>query len=222
MFSSVSIKNTLLQNAFSGKTKIADVMQEDNHDAEKLKPLPVVSFEEVKRKKKWIKHPRNAGRIGLPLTIRYKGTVDLNALYKMMSIWLKSRRFELYERVYKFRAPEMRYIWEAERKKTHFFLEKVNITTIVNGEHNIEVIEKGKKKKMFRGRVYMTFDGSLETPYKSITGELPWNTRQQRGLLDKLRRFILRSDELFAEDDLYLILIAFMNDVKKQIGMEVI
>ena len=132
---------------------------------------------------------------------------------------MKERRFEVHETTYKYRTPELQLTWEAERKKTHFFLEKIHIHIVAVGDHQVEVTQNNKKKMMVRGRLIITFDGELVAPYESTTGHMPWNKKNERRLLDKFFRYIFKQDHIFAEDDLYYIIVGFQKEVKKQLGM---
>ena len=37
--------------------------------------------------------------------IKYKGMYDLDGLYHFMTNWLRQKRFEIHESIYKYRAP---------------------------------------------------------------------------------------------------------------------
>ena len=212
MFALSGIVTPLL---FSSSKEHTHSSYEDNQ----MKALPVEKFKQNLSKIK--SHPGAKGKFGLPLTLQYRGLIDLQRLYKFMVLWMKERSFEFYEKTHRFRSPEFSSIWEAERKKNAFILEKIHIELQAVGDHKVEVTEKGKKKLMFKGRLVIKFDGEIAAPYESITGELPWNRKRQRWLLDKFMRFINRQDILFAEDDLYYMIVTFAKDVKEQLGMEV-
>lgn len=114
-------------------------------------------------------------RIGwFPHRIKYKGIFDLDGLYKTMALWFKEKRFELHERLFKSKPPEMEVRWEAERKRTSYVRELVFVHVHMWGDYDVEVIKNGQKKKMANVRMIITITGDVEAPYSDIFGRPRW------------------------------------------------
>ncbi|MBI2144374.1 hypothetical protein HYU17_04475 [Candidatus Woesearchaeota archaeon] len=124
--------------------------------------------------------------------IKYKGMFDLDGFYKTMALWFKERRFELHEKLYKSKPPELRIEWEAERKRTSFVKELVFVYVHMWGDYNVEVIQNGRKKKMANVRMIVTVDGDIEAPYADIFGQKRWTaTNIERRILRVFQRWII-------------------------------
>ena len=130
-----------------------------------------------------------------PHRIKYRGMFDLDKLYKAMALWFKERRFELHERLYKSKPPELEVRWEAERKRTNFARELIFVHMHMWGDYNIEVIVNGKKKKMAKVRMVITINGDIETPYPDIFGEPRWTaTNLERRLLKIFQGWVIKRE----------------------------
>ena len=127
-----------------------------------------------------------------PHRIKYRGMFDLDGFYKTMALWFKERRFELHERLYKAKPPELRVEWYAERKRTSWVKEIVEVAVHMWGEYDIEAIVNGKKKKMAKVRMIITINGDIESPYADIFGEPRWTaTNLERRLSQVFRNWVM-------------------------------
>lgn len=92
------------------------------------------------------------------MTIKYRGTFDFDALFKMLHDWFKHRKYDLYEGKYKHKidtkGAEQEIGWMAERKITHYFKYKFNIDFKFWELKDIDV--EGKKMQYGRVRIYIT------------------------------------------------------------------
>ncbi|MBI2143512.1 hypothetical protein HYU20_04205 [Candidatus Woesearchaeota archaeon] len=139
--------------------------------------------------------PYSTGMGWYPHRIKYRGMFDLDKLYKVMALWFKERRFELHERLYKSKPPELEVRLEAERKRTNFARELIFVHMHMWGDYNIEVIVNGKKKKMAKVRMVITIRGDIEAPYADIFGEPRWTaTNLERRLLNIFKGWIMRRE----------------------------
>jgi hypothetical protein len=137
--------------------------------------------------------------------IKYKGMFDLDGFYRTMALWFKDRRFELHETLYKGKPPELEIRWRAERKRTSFVKEFVNVRLHMLGEYDVDAIVKGKKKKMAKGRLTVAIYADVEAPYEDIFGEKQWTaTNIERRLLRLFQGWIFKKElEGLYQDQIY-------------------
>lgn len=148
-------------------------------------PLPVIDptkkVYEYKTRMGWLPH-----------RIKYKGLFDLEGLYRVMALWFKERRFELHERLYKSKPPELELRWEAERRRTSWVKEIVTVYVHMWGEYDIEVPVNGKKKRMAKVRMIITINGDIESPYADIFGKQRWTANNlERRLSAVFRNWVM-------------------------------
>ncbi|MBI2575462.1 hypothetical protein HYV82_06280, partial [Candidatus Woesearchaeota archaeon] len=117
--------------------------------------------------------------------IKFKGVFDLQRLYKMMVMWLKKRKYEFHETLYRFKPPELILNWRAERKTTPFVKDVITVNIDVRGFEDVETIVGGVKRKLTKGRLTLNLNFGLETGYADITGQKRWNS----GIERRLRKF---------------------------------
>ncbi len=131
----------------------------------------------------------------LPHRIKYRGLMDLDRLYRVMALWFKERRYELHERLYKSKPPELEMTWEAERKRTSWVREVVSVNVHMWGEYDIEAIVKGKKKKMANVRAIITITCDIEAPYADIFGKPRWTASNiERRLSYFFRNWVMQRE----------------------------
>ena len=159
-----------------------------------------------------------SNRVGLyPHRIKYRGIFDLDALYKTMALWFKEKRFELHERLFKSKPPEMEVRWEAERKRTSYIKELVFVHVHMWGDYDVEVIKNGQKKKMANVRMIITITGDIETAYADIFGKPRWNASNVERRLHALMFNWVMQRELGALywDQLYYEVYSLNNRIKE-------
>ncbi len=161
--------------------------------------------------------PYSTSNEGYPFRIKYRGMFDLDKLYRTMGIWFKERRFELHERLYKSKPPELEVRWEAERRRTNYVREVITVHMHMWGEYNIDVIVGGKKKKMANVRMVITLNCNAEAPYADIFGEPRWTqTNIERRLLRVFQGWVMSREMAgLYWDRLYYELIDLTNLVKE-------
>ena len=99
-----------------------------------------------------IHHPRappyrpNFGGL-IPATIKFKGLYDLDGLYKFIANWLRQRRYEVHETMYKSKPPELEIRMYGERKHTGFVMWVLTIYYHSWGEYDVDVVINSKKKE---------------------------------------------------------------------------
>ena len=126
--------------------------------------------------------------------IKFKGVFDLQRLYKVMVRWLKTRKFEFHEPLYRFKPPELILNWNAERRKTPFVKDIIQVNIDVRGYEEVETIVDGIKKKLVKGRLTINLYFGNETGYADMFGERRWNTVIERKLKAWLHQFVLKRD----------------------------
>jgi hypothetical protein len=88
------------------------------------------------------------------------------------------------------------------------------------GEYDIEVIKKGKKKKMSNVRMILTLNGEIEAPYANLFGQRRWNLPMERRLLSIFHNYVLKREfELMYIDVLYYEIYHFHADIKEYMGL---
>ncbi len=165
------------------------------------------------------------GGMMFPHRIKYRGLFDLDALYKTMALWFKSRRFELHERLFKSKPPEMEFRWEAERRRTSYVLERITVHVHMWGEHHVEAIVDGKKKDMVNVRMIITINGGIYTQgsqeYADIFGKRRWTaTNVERKLQALMYNWVMKREigGLY-EDRLYYELYDLYGTIKGSLKM---
>ena len=158
-------------------------------------PLPVHRPTAYASDKPWTGLDSQTRMGWFPHRIKYKGMFDLDGLYKIMALWFKDRRFELHERLYKSKPPELEVRWEGERKRTSYAKELVRVHIHMWGEYDVEVIANGKKKKMANVRMIITITGDIEAPYSDIFDKPRWTaTNIERRLNQVFRNWVMRRE----------------------------
>lgn len=88
----------------------------------------------------------------LPLFVRYKGIFDLEAVYKAVYDWLKSRGFEIHETKFKtYERPhgrEHQIDWTAWSNETDFVRNWIDVHWRFIDVVELDVVKDGKKKKL--------------------------------------------------------------------------
>lgn len=147
--------------------------------------------------KDWVKRPWEELGVGdfHPFAIiKFKGVFDLQRLYKMMVMWLKKRKYEFHETLYRFKPPELIVQWRAERKTTPFVKDIITVNIDVRGFEDVETIVGGVKRKLTKGRLTLNLNFGLETGYADITGQKRWNTGIERRLRKFLHKYVIKRD----------------------------
>lgn len=158
---------------------------------------------------------------GYPQIINYKGIFNFIGLYKMMVRWLKSRKFEFHEKLYKERPPEILLQWLAERKVSGYLKHIINIDIHILDAEEIEVVQNGVRKKMMKGRMRIRLEMELLPDYPDIYNERKWNTNFQRILVDFFNKHIIRRElELTHWDVLYYEMLKLHAAIKDHLHME--
>ena len=161
------------------------------------------------------------GPLPIPTRIKFRGMLDLDGLYKFMTLWLKKRKFEFHETLHKYKPPELQIRWVAERRKTGFAKEVIYVEFHMWGEYNIEVIKNGKKKNMSNVRMQLALGMGLEAPYADLFGKRRWNLPMERKLLHIFHKYVLRREfELLYIDVLYYEVYHFLADIKQYMKLE--
>lgn len=155
----------------------------------------------------------------LQFSVRFRGIFDFQGLYNMMVHWLMKYNFYFHETTHKHKPPEIEIEWLAIRKKTGFVQENITIHIHAFVE-DVEVIEDSEKKKMSKGRITITFNGSVETAYPDIFEEKQFNTVLQRKLLKFYNNVIMKRElDFFYDDVLYYEIYNFQTAVKDYLNI---
>lgn len=148
--------------------------------------------------------------------IKFRGLYDLDGLYSFMANWLRQRRYEIQETLYKAKPPELEIVWRGERKITGFVMEALTINYHSWGEYDLDVMVNGKKKKMTNARMILTLSGEIRAPYEDIFGRPRWTANAvERHLLDLFRNWFMRRElESVYWDTLYYEMYKFNGAIK--------
>jgi hypothetical protein len=129
-----------------------------------------------------------------PSRIKFNGSFDVESLYRFMVHWLKQRRYEVHETMYKFKPPEFNLKLRAERKKSGFVRTIINVDLHMWAEYDIETVVNGKKKKLANGRMILTIEPQLEAPYPNMFGDRRWNLPMERKILKFFYEYVMKRD----------------------------
>lgn len=175
---------------------------------------------DVEREKKVYESKTKHRRL-FPSFILFKGIMDFDAFYTMLVRWFKNRRYEFHETLYKSKPPKLDIHWEAEREKTGYVKEFIDIYFKAYEVEEVEVIKEGKKKKMLKLEVTINITPRIELAYSDIFGEKKWNLEWQRRLLDFFNKFVLRKEiDLLYDDVLWYEAYKLHADIRKYLKME--
>jgi hypothetical protein len=155
------------------------------------------------------------------LRVKYRGVYDLDGLYKFMSGWLRKRRYEFHETLYKNKPPEVEIRWRAERKKTGYIMEILTVYFHMWGEYDVEVVQNGKKKKMANARMIITLDGNIVAPHPDIFEQPRWTANNvERRLLRIFNNWFMKNElNSIYWDTLYYEMNQFQGAIKDYLGM---
>ena len=121
--------------------------------------------------------------------IMYKGIYDFDGLYKFIINWYKDREYYLEQKDYTNKIPtifgkEEEFKLNGWRKVTAYYKFEVDVYLHLWDTSSVEIIENGKKKKKYKGRIMIEFSGKIETDYVGM-----WE--KSRGALE-LKKFLDR------------------------------
>lgn len=155
------------------------------------------------------------------LTIRYKGVLDLEGLYRVFVQWLKARRYWFHETTYKHKVPspfgaEEEIMFHAERKCTEYYRHDIDIYFHIWDQQPVEIIKEGKKQKLIKAKFEIQIKGTLVTDYQ---GKFDKTAFMQK-LRDFMHRHIIkeRLESIWA-DELYYRTLKLQAVIKDYIGM---
>lgn len=152
--------------------------------------------------------------------LKFKGTFDLDGLYRTMYGWFEEKQYEFHETLYKAKAPELELEWTGERKKTGYIRDVIKVYLHLFGSE-VEAVKKGVKQRLMKGRMLIDFSGTLETDYPSITGERKWTSPWLRKLQNFYNRYIIKKEiDLLHEDTLYYEIYQLHDVVKNYLDLE--
>ncbi len=112
-----------------------------------------------------------------PVILKYKGMFDWDDLYNKMIAWFQQRDFDFYETLYKDKPPEKELSWMADRRVTGYFQYQINVEFHLWGFTTIDVVKNGKKRKMNKGRMTITFSGLVRTDWEGTWESSPWRKK---------------------------------------------
>jgi len=155
-----------------------------------------------------------------PTWLKYKGVFDFEGLYRLMVRWLKERKFEFYETLHKAKPPELELVWRAERRKTGYIMEVIDIYFHLWDAFDVEVIQDGKKKILTKARMSVSLTPRIITAYGDIFGSKRWNTEIERRMMSLFNKYIIKQDlDQMYDDVLYYETYKLHTAMKKFLGM---
>jgi hypothetical protein len=105
--------------------------------------------------------------------VAYKGVLDWDKVYSYVREWFSERKYDFDEYDYKHKEGtkygiEEEFKWKAKRKIDDYYRYKITVEVHNWDMRRVEVIEKGQKKKLWKGRVLMEFYAEVETDYQGV------------------------------------------------------
>ena len=156
-----------------------------------------------------------------PANIKYKGLYDLDGLYRFMANWMRQKRFEVFETLYKSKPPELEFRMYGERKVSGFVMNIVKVHYHSWGEYDLDVVANGKKKKMTNARMIITISGEIRAPFEDIFERPRWTSSAiERRLLSLFRKWFMKRElESVYWDSLYYEIYKFHTAIKEYLKM---
>ena len=118
--------------------------------------------------------------------------------------------------------PELDIRFYGERKFNSFATQKISVYYHGWGEYDLDVMVKGKKKKMADTRFILTIGGGVETAYENLFGEPAWSKNLfERKLLGFFQKAVVWQD--FGSvywDELYYEMYRFQGAIKDFLNLE--
>ena len=153
--------------------------------------------------------------------IIYEGVFDWDGLYKFIVEWYKNRHYYFEEADHKYKVPtifgiEEEIKWTGWRNITDYYRYWIYLYIHTFDTRKIEVMEKGKKKTMYKGRFILEFRGKVETDYQGRFKDSIFAHHIKR-FLDRFIFF--RPMDIIWADRLYYIILKFHARVKGHIDM---
>ena len=149
--------------------------------------------------------------------IKWEGITDFGELYKYMKLWLEDNKYgdeknleEKYIERVKGEKKQLEILWNAEKKKSDFFVFNIDTNFLILGMSDTELQEEGIKRKMQKG----VFEVRVSSYIKSTD---KWD--ELKGLQKMYERMIMkkRIDELIKE--LYEKSTAYFSYIKTFLGL---
>lgn len=174
---------------------------------------------------KHYKAPKKGGDFAMfgdqPLArIMFKGIFDWEELYRFIKRWFEDQQYFFEEGTFKSGSDdfgkEQEFKWKGERKVDNYYKYTITIEMHSWGVRPVEVIEKGKKKTMYKGRFIMEFFGKVETDYQGM-----WKKSQfALNVKNFLDRYFLKSERMaIYVDRLYYNITKLHAEVKEHLKM---
>lgn len=155
------------------------------------------------------------------IEIRYKGTYDLDGIYKTIRGWLDSHRYDYMEKVHKDKATnpwgnEVEWEMTPEVKIDGFIKYEIYIRTKFYDVKEYEVTVHGHKHKVTDGKFWIEITGNVVFDYKG---------NFKKGFWDDMMKFLVK--DLFKRyyrvhhiEKLYKDMFDLHNEIKKFMKME--
>ena len=105
--------------------------------------------------------------------IAYKGVFDWDEIYRYAKEWFSERKYEFDEDDYKHKdgskyGVEEEFSWKANRKINAYYRYFINIGIHTWDMRRVEVIEKGKKKMLWKGSILMEFNAEVVADWQGV------------------------------------------------------
>jgi len=156
-----------------------------------------------------------------PLTLRYQGIFDLDALYSMVMMWYWQREYKFDESAYKHKVPfptgaEQEVSFLGEKNVTDYYKYTIKVEFHTWDQRDIEVNIEGVKKNLTTARIEIKIAGILELE-KNITKK----DKVSKFFGNLYRKYIVRKEiEALWYDTLYYETYKLHYEIKKLLDMQ--
>lgn len=175
-----------------------------------------------------VKHPKppsKSGDFGIfgkrpAARIMFKGVFDWDGLYHFIRKWFQDREYYFEEGTLKSKGDdfgkEEEYKWAGKRKITDYYQYKIKVEMHSWGIRPVDIIEKGKKKRMYKGKFILEFYADLVTDYQGMWKKSPFALNVKK-FLD---RFVWKNERMAVYvDKLWYTVYKFHGQVKEYLDM---
>ena len=153
--------------------------------------------------------------------MRHVGFFDFKELYNFCFEWLKEEGYNVIEDSYlekiTDRGKEIKIKWTAKKKISDYFRNKIELNWHILGLVDAEVERNGKKEKLNKGDLTVTFDAVIEKDYENKWEDNP-SFKFLRSIYDK---YIIKTTLDEYEDRLQGKTEEFIAEVKSFLVLEV-
>lgn len=152
--------------------------------------------------------------------VTHRGYFNFREVYNFVHEWFKDENYDVIEKEYKEKmvqvGKDVEIKWDCFKKLTDYFRNLIKLRWEIRNMVEVEVEKDGKKVKMNKGEIKITFEAILESDYERRWENSPlW--KFMRGLYDE---YVIRLTKEEYEDKLFDKTVSIVENSKAFLTME--